>query len=161
MFITLIFHSYIVFPNLMYCDINFHFQCIIFSILQWTFHFLSPDIPLSSMLLSSVCLLTPITGTSESIYILVHEIVSRFCCVSACKNGRLSVAKILVAAGANVNELNYNNFTPLHCAVSSVSMSLYLFPRFVMRWGLVLCYYINAICSFYTFHHNSTSYCLV
>jgi ankyrin repeat protein len=41
------------------------------------------------------------------------------------------VAKILVAAGANVNEINYNNCTPLHCAVSSVSISLYLFLRFV------------------------------
>ncbi|XP_023723518.1 ankyrin repeat and SOCS box protein 3 isoform X3 [Cryptotermes secundus] len=37
----------------------------------------------------------------------------------ACRNGRLSVAKILVAAGANVNEMNYNSCTPLHCAVSS------------------------------------------
>jgi hypothetical protein len=59
------------------------------------------------------------------------------------------VAEILVAAGANVNELNYNNFSPLHCAVSSVSMSLCLFPRFVMYWRLAFCS-INAVCSFFT-----------
>jgi hypothetical protein len=99
------------------------------------------------MVLPSVCLLMPIMGMGEIVTVMIRQVVLKLCCVTACRNGRLSVAKMLVAAGASVNELNYNNCTPLHCGVSSVSISLYLFPRFVIQRELVLCCYINAVCS--------------
>ena len=36
------------------------------------------------------------------------------------------MAEVLIAHGAKLNAVNFNNFTPLHCAVSSVSLPLLL-----------------------------------
>jgi ankyrin repeat protein len=49
----------------------------------------------------------------------IHDI--KFCCFPVCENGKVQVAEVLIAHGAKLNAVNFNNFTPLHCAVSSVS----------------------------------------
>jgi ankyrin repeat protein len=54
--------------------------------------------------------------------VLIHYI--KFCCFPACGNGKVQMAEVLIAHGAKLNAVNFNNFTPLHCAVSTVSFIL-------------------------------------
>jgi ankyrin repeat protein len=51
--------------------------------------------------------------------VLIHYI--KFCCFPVCGNGKVQMAEVLIAHRAKLNAVNFNNFTPLHCAVSSVS----------------------------------------
>lgn len=59
----------------------------------------------------------------------------RVCCFPVCENGKVQVAEILIAHGAKLNAVDFNSFTPLHCAVSSVSV----FAAMTRHLALGLC----------------------